>query len=53
MAAAQVAGQPGAEWDEGQCTAALALLEQLQAQVNSRSYFPYETSNTYRSTTFG
>lgn len=33
MATSNVAGQPGAEWDEAQCTSALALLEQLQAQV--------------------
>ncbi|KAH7401065.1 mediator complex subunit 27-domain-containing protein [Phaeosphaeria sp. MPI-PUGE-AT-0046c] len=34
MAAPQVAGDPGAGWDEAQCTAALAQLEQLQAQIN-------------------
>lgn len=34
MAAPEVAGDPGAGWDEAQCTAALAQLEQLQAQVS-------------------
>jgi len=33
MTVADDAAQPGAGWDEGQCTAALALLEQRQAQV--------------------
>ncbi|KAF2828356.1 hypothetical protein CC86DRAFT_192264 [Ophiobolus disseminans] len=34
MAAPDVAPQPGTEWDEAQCTAALALLEHLQAQID-------------------
>lgn len=33
MATTESASQPGAGWDEAQCTAALAHLEQLQAQV--------------------
>jgi hypothetical protein len=33
MAALDVAGDPGAGWDEAQCTRALAQLEELQAQV--------------------
>jgi hypothetical protein len=33
MAALDVAGDPGAGWDEAQCTTALAQLEELQAQV--------------------
>ncbi|RYN40395.1 hypothetical protein AA0112_g3228 [Alternaria arborescens] len=34
MGATEGAAQPGAGWDEAQCTAALAQLEQLQAQIN-------------------
>ncbi|KAI4647578.1 uncharacterized protein J4E78_008893 [Alternaria triticimaculans] len=34
MGAPDVAAQPGAGWDEAQCTAALAQLEQLQAQIS-------------------
>ncbi|KAI2475355.1 Med27 domain containing protein [Pyrenophora tritici-repentis] len=34
MTVANQAAQPGAGWDEAQCTAALALLEQRQAQIN-------------------
>ncbi|CAE7213669.1 hypothetical protein PTNB85_07021 [Pyrenophora teres f. teres] len=34
MTVAKEAAQPGAGWDEAQCTAALALLEQRQAQIN-------------------
>jgi len=33
MSATDVSGQPSAGWDESQCTAALAQLEQLQSQV--------------------
>ena len=33
MSASEPAAQPGAGWDEAQCMAALAQLEQLQAQV--------------------
>lgn len=33
MVASEAAGQPGAGWDEAQCIAALAQLEQIQAQV--------------------
>jgi len=33
MGATEGEAQPGAGWDEAQCTAALAQLEQLQAQV--------------------
>jgi hypothetical protein len=33
MATLDVAGDPGAGWDEAQCTTALAQLEELQAQV--------------------
>jgi hypothetical protein len=35
MAAPEVAGDPGAGWDEAQCASALAQLEQLQTQVHS------------------
>ncbi|KAF2133273.1 hypothetical protein P153DRAFT_381711 [Dothidotthia symphoricarpi CBS 119687] len=34
MAALDSTAQPGAGWDEAQCTAALAQLEQLQAQID-------------------
>ncbi|CAO2647752.1 Nn.00g086740.m01.CDS01 [Neocucurbitaria sp. VM-36] len=34
MSAPDSAAQPGAGWDEAQCTAALAQLEQLQAQID-------------------
>ncbi|KAF1947914.1 hypothetical protein EJ02DRAFT_440078 [Clathrospora elynae] len=34
MGAPDSAAQPGADWDEAQCTAALAQLEQVQAQLN-------------------
>jgi hypothetical protein len=37
MAAPEIASDPGAGWDEAQCSAALAQLEQLQAQVRSES----------------
>jgi hypothetical protein len=37
MAALEVASDPGAGWDEAQCTAALAQLEELQAHVRSES----------------
>jgi hypothetical protein len=33
MAASEVAVEPGAGWEEEQCTIALAQLEQLQAHV--------------------
>jgi len=33
MTAKDIASQPSADWDEAQCTSALALLEGLQAQV--------------------
>jgi hypothetical protein len=35
MSAPESAAQPGAGWDEAQCMAALAQLEQLQAQVRT------------------
>lgn len=35
MSASSTAAQPGAGWDEAQCMAALAQLEQLQAQVRT------------------
>ncbi|KAL1800885.1 hypothetical protein ACET3X_001227 [Alternaria dauci] len=35
MGATEAAAQPGAGWDEAHCTAALAQLEQLQAQINN------------------
>lgn len=38
MAAAETTSQPGGGWDEAQCTAALAHLEQLQAQVDDLQY---------------
>ncbi|KAJ8117847.1 hypothetical protein OPT61_g1048 [Boeremia exigua] len=34
MSASDAAAQPGAGWDEAQCMAALAQLEQLQAQID-------------------
>ncbi|KAF2852852.1 hypothetical protein T440DRAFT_355142, partial [Plenodomus tracheiphilus IPT5] len=34
MSVADDAGQPGAGWDEAQCTSALAQLERLQAQID-------------------
>jgi hypothetical protein len=37
MSAPDVAGGPGAGWDEAQCASALAQLEQLQAQVQTKS----------------
>jgi hypothetical protein len=40
MGAPDVAAQPGAGWDEAQCTAALAQLEQLQAQVRIARHLP-------------
>lgn len=39
MSAPDTAAVPGAGWDEAQCTAALARLEQLQAQVKILAYF--------------
>jgi hypothetical protein len=35
MGAPDVAAQPGAGWDEEQCTAALAHLERVKAQVKA------------------
>ncbi|KAH7380623.1 mediator complex subunit 27-domain-containing protein [Pyrenochaeta sp. MPI-SDFR-AT-0127] len=41
MSPSDAAAQPGAGWDEAQCTAALAQLEQLQAQLDDlRSAIP-------------
>lgn len=34
MASAETTSEPGAGWDEAQCTAALAQLERLQAQID-------------------
>lgn len=35
MASAESISDPAAGWDEAQCTAALAQMEQLQAQVRN------------------
>lgn len=35
MSATDLSSQPGAGWDESQCTAALAQMEQLQSQVRN------------------
>lgn len=38
MSGEAATAQPGAGWDEAQCTAALAQLERLQQQVNTLKY---------------
>jgi hypothetical protein len=43
MTATDVAGQTSADWDEAQCTSALALLEGLQAQVTE--LYPLEVDS--------
>ena len=42
MSAPESTAHSTAEWDEAQCTAALAQLEQLQEQVCQRTLTPYE-----------
>jgi hypothetical protein len=51
MAAPDGVGQPGADWDEAQCTAALALLERLQTQVPDSLARAYKSAKLLRSTT--
>ena len=48
MGAPDVAAQPGAGWDEAQCTAALAQLEQLQAQVRLLCHLLWTTCTDMR-----
>ncbi|KAF1365287.1 hypothetical protein EJ07DRAFT_96182 [Lizonia empirigonia] len=49
MSATEPAAQPGAGWDEAQCKAALAQLEQLQAQIDDlRLVIPRVTEPFHR-----
>jgi hypothetical protein len=51
MGVPDVAAQPGAGWDEEQCTAALAHLEQLQAQVRYPIPLQHHKADILRSMT--
>ena len=44
--------QPGAGWDEAQCMAALAQLEQLQAQVRTQRFVLAPLTNLGRLTIY-
>lgn len=52
MSVSDSTAQPGAGWDEAQCTAALAQLEQLQAQVRLHHLSLRNGIDLYRSTIY-